>query len=262
MITQCSIRHLYELKTESRAEKDSLINLAKQMERRRCNHHALEKPLSTLDCFTSVIDPKQSNSNKNRYVIASQEEDVRKYCRGLRGVPLVYVKRSVMVMEPMADGSVSVKQGIDRGKFRTGLRDKKAEARKRKREDDSGHEDGEAADKVTASGDGHDEEAERAIKKKRIRGPKGPNPMSIKKPKKRAENLTADAKIEKGDVVGLSRSGEQDDAEQQALETVIDVVERPLDQAQSSSHRKRKRKHKPSLLSDPKVLGPDPIEDT
>ena len=260
VITQCSIRHLYELKTESKTEKESLISLAKQMERRRCNHHTLEKPLSTLDCFTSVIDPKQSNTNKNRYVIASQEEEVRKYCRGLKGVPLVYVKRSVMVMEPMADGSVSVKQGIDRGKFRTGLRDKKAEARKRKREDDPSHGDGESADKLIAPGDNPEEEVERAIKKKRIRGPKGPNPLSVKKPKKRVEDVTTNSKAEKGGVVELSRSREQG-AESQTFET-IDIVERPLDQDQQSSHRKRrKRRHKTTLLTEPEAVDSASIED-
>lgn len=260
MITQCSIRHLYELETESKKEKESFISLAKQMERRRCNHHTLGKPLSTLDCFTSVIDPKQSNTNKNRYVIASQEEDVRRYCRGLKGVPLVYVKRSVMVMEPMADGSVSVKQGIDRGKLRTGLRDKKAEARKRKRRDDPGHGNGEPADKLTALSDDHEDGVERPIKKKRIRGPKGPNPLSVKKPKKRVEDITKDSKVEVGDMVELSKSRGQG-AEQPSLET-IDVIERPFDLEHKSSPRKRrKRKHKPSFFSNPEVLGPTSVKD-
>lgn len=164
-----------------------------------------------------------------------------------------------MVMEPMADGSVSVKQGIDRGKFRTGLRDKKAEARKRKREDDSEQGDGESADKVTALTDEHEEGVEGPMKKKRIRGPKGPNPLSVRKPKKRAENSVTNSKVEKDDVVESSRSRGQA-AEHQASETVIDVVERPLDQEQTPSHRKRKRKHKP--FSDPEVLGSATIEDT
>lgn len=245
----------------SKTEKESLISLAKQMERRRCNHHTLEKPLSTLDCFASVIDPKQSNTNKNRYVIASQEEEVRKYCRGIKGVPLVYVKRSVMVMEPMADGSVSVKQGIDRGKFRTGLRDKKAEMRKRKRADDPSDENGEPVDKVNALSDDHEGGVERAIKKKRIRGPKGPNPLSVKKPKKRAGDLAVKSKAKMGDLVELSLGREQG-AEQKPLET-IDIVERPSDLEHKSPPRKRrKRKHKPSLLADPEVQSPASIEDS
>ena len=161
-------------------------------------------------------------------------------------------------MEPMADGSVSVKRGIDRGKFRMGLRDKKAEMRKRKREDDPpSHRDGEAADnKTTAPNDDH--EVERPIKKKRVRGPKGPNPLSVKKPKKRMESSTtkkSNTEI-KGDAVeSLSMSQEQGAAQQQPLspleETInVDVVERPLDpeahnkSSPSPSPRKKKRKRK------------------
>lgn len=261
MITQCSIRHLYELTTASQDEKERFISVAKQMERRRCNHHTLEKPLSTLECLASVIDPKKSNTNKNRYVVASQAEELRKYCRGLKGVPLVYVKRSVMVMEPMADGSVSVKQGIDRGKFRMGLRDKKAEIRKRKREEDISHENGEPADTPTALNEEREGGMEGTIKKKRIRGPKGPNPLSVKKPKKKLENLIKKSEAETGDSIQSSMSKEKR-AEEQPLQT-IDIVEQPLDSEHNPPPRKRrKRKHKPSLFSNPEVQGPASIEDS
>ena len=106
------MRHLYLLKQVPQPTKDALILAAQSMERRRCNHHVLDEPLSTLECFNSVIDPKNSHTNKNRYVIASQDEDVRRYCRGIKGVPLVFVKRSVMVMEPMAADSLNVREGM------------------------------------------------------------------------------------------------------------------------------------------------------
>lgn len=141
VITQCSIRHLYTLSSVPQAEKESFIAIAKTMERRRCNHHTLDEPLSTIDCFSSVIGSKNSDANHNRYVVASQEEDVRRYCRGIKGVPLVYVKRSVMVMEPMAESSVNAKAGIERDKFRTGLRRNGLAVRgKRKRVDEPGDE--------------------------------------------------------------------------------------------------------------------------
>ena len=116
MITQCSIRHLYTLNSTGVFPqiKETLIATAKAMERRRCNHHELEEPLSTLECLSSVIDPKGSGTNKNRYVVASQEEEVRRRCRDLKGIPLVYVKRSVMVMEPMSEGSLWVKESAER----------------------------------------------------------------------------------------------------------------------------------------------------
>ena len=106
------MRHLYLLKDVPQSTKDALILTAKSMERRRCNHHVLDEPLSTLECFNSVIDPKSSHTNKNRYVVASQDEDVRRYCRSVKGVPLVFVKRSVMVMEPMAACSINAREGM------------------------------------------------------------------------------------------------------------------------------------------------------
>ncbi|KAJ3476304.1 hypothetical protein NLG97_g9172 [Lecanicillium saksenae] len=105
MITQCEIRKLYEKKNEPGIR--DAIELAKNYERRRCGHHPDEypKPLSTLECLSSVVDPKQSGQNKHRYVVASQSQEVRRKLRGVRAVPLIYIKRSVMILEPMADDS-------------------------------------------------------------------------------------------------------------------------------------------------------------
>jgi U3 small nucleolar RNA-associated protein 23 len=216
------------------------------MERRRCNHHTLEKPLPTLECLASVIDPKSSNTNKNRYVIASQEDEVRKFCRGVKGVPLVYVKRSVMVMEPMADSSVTVKEGIDRGKFRTGLRGQVNDTkRKRKRVDDFGHGDEQTAISATlGSNDG--EEVDRPIKKKRTRGPKGPNPLSVKRPRKIEENSDKQSKAKIEDL--KTSKCREEKSEQEITETVC-VIEVLSDPEQNpSTRKKRKRKHKPPLL--------------
>ncbi|KAL6715755.1 hypothetical protein ACLMJK_006716 [Lecanora helva] len=150
------------------------------MERRRCNHHTLDEPLSTLDCFKSVIDPKSSLTNKNRYVVASQDEEVRRFCREVKGVPLVFVRRSVMIMEPMAETTVGVREGLERSKFRSGLKTRATGLlgkRKRRDEDTNSHTEREG---VKTSFEGNEE----GIKKKRSRGPKGPNPLAVKKPKK------------------------------------------------------------------------------
>ena len=212
------------------------------MERRRCGHHTLDEPLSTLECVSSVIDPKKSLMNKNRYVVASQDEEVRSYCRKVRGVPLVYVKRSVMVMEPMAEGSVGVRDGIERSKFRSGLRGKGSLLLgKRKRGEDEGSDVDAAEGKQANSGPGGDEKT--AIKKK-MKGPKGPNPLSMKKPKREAS----------------SNSRTENEHGEKALsfdpeETVADpkpstpMIEGALNEAPNSpERRKRKRKHKSKQL--------------
>lgn len=97
LITQCSMRHLYaQARTDTTGQLNKVIDKAKNLERRRCGHHPDEfpEPLSTLDCLGSVVGP----SNKHRYVVASQEQEVRAKMRAIPGVPLVYISRSVMIV--------------------------------------------------------------------------------------------------------------------------------------------------------------------
>ena len=214
------------------------------MERRRCNHHELENPLSTLDCFKEVVDPKKSGTNKHRYVVASQEEEVRRFCRGVKGVPIVYVKRSVMVLEPMAEGSIGAKVGAERDKFRTGLR-AKGTKRRRVEEDDvaSGEEIvGEGAAMNGANAEQGMDTEEPAKKRRKARGLKGPNPLSVKKPKK--EKGTAEGKHAVGSAPSGALSGE-------GQEDGVDIIERdPGGTEVPSGKRKRKRKHKPGKLDE------------
>ncbi|KAF4627445.1 hypothetical protein G7Y89_g10711 [Cudoniella acicularis] len=51
-ITQCCMRQLYTTNDQS------VIDSAKLFERKRCGHHDLERPLSTLECLKSCVDPK------------------------------------------------------------------------------------------------------------------------------------------------------------------------------------------------------------
>lgn len=174
MITQCSMRHLYALKDQE------VITKAQAFERRRCNHHTLDEPLSTLECIRSVLDPKDSKTNKHRYVVASQEQKVRAYLRQIPGVPLIYINRSVMIMEPMAGATEDVRDQAENEKFRAGLKTRPTAAvvaPKRKRDEDDEGGSGED-DKATAT---------KPEPKKKRKGPKAPNPLSVKKPKKRLE---------------------------------------------------------------------------
>ncbi|KAL8934378.1 MAG: hypothetical protein Q9216_005944 [Gyalolechia sp. 2 TL-2023] len=236
VITQCSIRHLYTLSVPQ-SEKDPLILLAKSMERRRCNHHELEDPLATLECLASVVDPKNSKTNRNRYVVASQEDEVRRFCRGVRGVPLIYVKRSVMVLEPMAEGTIGVKEGIERDKFRTGLRARLGK-RKRDNEEDRGTDSEDRPERPIT--DGKEQDAEKmVVKRKKSRGPKGPNPLSVKKSKKEKTDL------QQNDELPVRAEKNFEDRR----EDTADIIERVSDGPQASSgKRKRKRKHKPGTL--------------
>ena len=247
VITQCSIRHLYTLTSVSQPRKEALILRAKSMERRRCNHHTLDQPLSTLECLSNVIDPKDSYTNKNRYVVASQEEDVRRHCRNIKGVPLVYVKRSVMVMEPMADSSLGVREGFEKGKFRAGIRGKGfGSGQKRKREeDDSGVDhDGKVGSSPNLQGDVTTDGL--VVKKRKIKGPKGPNPLSVKKPRKMKEaEKTPDTADHTSNV---SLGGKKEEKEDPAA-AAMDICQAAEGENNSQIvKRKRKRKHKAGKL--------------
>jgi U3 small nucleolar RNA-associated protein 23 len=230
VITQCSIRHLYDAQPKNEAH----IATAKTLERRRCGHHTLETPLSTLSCLTSVVDPKDAGINKYNYVIASQDDEVRAHMRSLAGVPLIYVKRSIMILEPMAGKSSDVRTREERGKFRAGIA--RAVGRgggvlgKRGREDDV-EEDGGRKDEV------REEESERKRKKK---GPKEPNPLSMKKKKVREpsrEQNQATAPV-KAVATGSQPS------EQQELNTEVTSITNGAEG--EVVKKKRKRKHKTS----------------
>ncbi|KAF7535704.1 hypothetical protein G7Z17_g13167 [Cylindrodendrum hubeiense] len=184
MITQCEIRKLYAQNKESGVVE--AIDLAKTLERRRCGHHPDQypEPLSTEECMKSVVDPKGTNQNKHRYVVASQSQEVRRMLRGIKGVPLIYIKRSVMILEPMADESVQVRAREERGKFRAELR---GSLGKRKRDEDSEDDEkdgGEKGKKEKKGADGKATQGDDKTKKKKGYGRKEPNPLSVQKNKK------------------------------------------------------------------------------
>lgn len=108
LMTQCSMRHLYAQNKDGSLEK--IINKAKGFERRRCGHHPEQHPvpLSTAACLASVVGP----TNKHRYVIASQEYDVRGQFRRIPGVPLVYISRSVMIVSSSQPSSLLLRWGL------------------------------------------------------------------------------------------------------------------------------------------------------
>lgn len=182
MITQCEIRKLYSQKNEPGG--NEAIELAKTLERRRCGHHPDQypEPLSTQECIMSVIDPKDSGQNKHRYVVASQDVEVRRKLRTVRGVPLIYIKRSVMILEPMADESAQARLREEKIKFRAEIKNALGK-RKRNEEDDDDKSDGDSNSKPKDQA----LSARAAEEKKKAKGRKGPNPLSVKKAKKKPE---------------------------------------------------------------------------
>lgn len=175
LITQCSMRELYETKDQP------LIAQAKEYERRRCNHRPDEQRREFAQCLKEVLDPKGSHTNKHRYIVATQDADVRAEMRRIPGVPLIYISRSVMILEPMASATEKVRSREEKGKFRAGIKGARGSQVLGKRTRDS-EESGDENGELSTAAQGR-ETTEQKTKKKR--GPKGPNPLSVKKPKKK-----------------------------------------------------------------------------
>ncbi|KAG7879093.1 hypothetical protein KL905_003512 [Ogataea polymorpha] len=154
MITQCCINHLYETRNQP------AIDIAKKMEKRRCNHKETQ---SSKDCIGSIVNI--DGKNKHRYLVVTQDDRLRQSLRTVPGVPLIYMKRSVMIMEPMSPVSERVVQETEARKLTSYLNDPRAGVQEQ---------------------DGAEIEEQGPAKKKR-KGPKGPNPLSVKKPKKQEE---------------------------------------------------------------------------
>ncbi|KAG4305896.1 hypothetical protein PORY_000806 [Pneumocystis oryctolagi] len=155
MITQCCIQKLYETKQQD------IISVAKTYERRRCNHK--DNPLSPEDCIYSVVNI--NGKNKHRYVVATQSQSIRAKLRSIPGVPLSYINRSVLILESSSFSTLKTKELKEQEKL--GL--KKEESEK-------------------IPGFNKEQEDISQIKKKRKRGPREPNPLSVKKKKVKFTN--------------------------------------------------------------------------
>ena len=212
--------------------------MAKEAERRRCGHHELREPLSALECLESVVDPKGSGRNRFNYVVASQDEGVRRAMRAKAGVPLVYLKRSVMILEPMGVVSEEVREREEKGKVRAGLKGGRGAVRgggKRKREES---EDG--GDAEVGGGE------EPVTKKKKLKGPKGPNPLSVKKSKKEGDKKAVAKEVEDERSV-LRKAAKQDpQVGEKALDAADAVEPANIAGVTDGLPRKRKRKRKPN----------------
>ncbi|KAK1223796.1 hypothetical protein PQX77_013320 [Marasmius sp. AFHP31] len=153
MITQCCIHELYLQKSQQPA-----VDLAKSFERRKCNHR---EAIPGDECLTSVV----GDTNKHRYVIATQSQPLRSKLRAIPAVPLVHINRSVMVLEPPSDATIAAKR-----------------------------EDEEKA--LRAPAPVHNIHTASEPPPKKRKGPKGPNPLSVKKkaeptpPKKAQDTAT------------------------------------------------------------------------
>ncbi|KZT74697.1 Fcf1-domain-containing protein [Daedalea quercina L-15889] len=148
MITQCCIHELY---LQGKAQQPA-VDLAKAFERRKCNHR---EAIPGDDCLASVV----GETNKHRYVIATQSHDLRVKLRTIPAVPLIHINRSVMILEPPSEATVEAKESAEEQLLHP------------------------SAPEIAAMSSTN-APAEAPKKKK---GLKGPNPLSVKKKKPKPE---------------------------------------------------------------------------
>lgn len=233
------MRHLYARNTEPGAA--AAIEEAKtSYERRRCGHHPDQypEPLSGLECIRSVVDPKSTGANKHRYVCAVNDDELRASLREVAGVPLLYIRRSVMTLEPMAEVSAKARSREERGKFRAEIKKVVAGGgageKKRKRADGDDEDDEDSDDsqdekdkKAAGNSNGNPD----AKKRKKAYGQKLPNPLSIKKKKPQPSEGSGAASA--GDTKNTAGTTQQ----------------QPSGNGESGEAAKKKRKRRPRTKS-------------
>jgi U3 small nucleolar RNA-associated protein 23 len=181
------------------------------------------------------VDPKGTLTNKHRYVVATNDPEVRAFMRRIPGVPLVYVNRSVMILEPMTAATEDLREREEKAKFKAGLKGRRGvdAGQKRKRDDEEGAQEQGASIAEQSTGDA------RPQKKKRAKGPKGPNPLSIKKSKKQSQPGAPNGDGAK------PKPTRRDDAQQSANQSADAAGDVSMADSGEPAKRKRKRKHKP-----------------
>lgn len=157
--------------------------------------------------------------------------------RRITGVPLIYVNRSVMIMEPMATQTEEIREAEEMGKVRAGLKGRRGAALeqvlKRKRDDEDDED-----DEAEAKDDAPTQDTDAAPKKRVKKGPKGPNPLSVKKSKKQ----TTKEEAEKQAIRKAAKSDPQ--ALEKALDAHVAVEMTENDASEAAGKKRRRRKHK------------------
>lgn len=192
-ITQCTLAKItkdHERETNGKGRgRPAFLPPPTEVPLRYCKHKNEEgEDLGVVDEWRCLLDllagqPKgnEQAKNKQHYILATadppEEEqrkkayiNVRERARLVPGVPVVYVKRSVMILEELSAASELAKRGAEREKFREGI------IGNRKRKRGSQGEDDMFKDLME---DDPQQMPVRRLQKKA----KGPNPMSVQKKK-------------------------------------------------------------------------------
>jgi U3 small nucleolar RNA-associated protein 23 len=192
MVTQCTLAKIMRdhAKSGVKTPRPEFLPPPTEVQLRYCKHEEKGEGWGEVECLLDLIggmpNGNQMKKNKWHYVLATADPsdqkkrsrghiDIRERARTIPGVPIVYVKRSVMVLEEFSGASLVFRKGLEKDKFREGL----VGGRKRKRED--GDADSDKEDMI----DPLRVDKGMMISKRGMQRAKGPNPLSVQKKKAR-----------------------------------------------------------------------------
>ncbi|KAJ9227423.1 hypothetical protein DTO169C6_64 [Paecilomyces variotii] len=262
LLTKCSLAAIMaDSPTNSRTDKPirpAHLPPPTVLPLRHCSHNPESTPIDEVECLMSLLSPSpDAKKNKEHYILATSDpptphedkdaanskkrkrvdpsqdplrraQSLRSAARAIPGVPIIYVKRSVVILEPMSTSSEHVRDGVERDKFKVGIQ-------------------------ATATGKRKREEEEEAQKKERgLKRAKGPNPLSVKKPKKAKEDPSKQG-LKQKKRNEQSKNGAPGEANHNG-----DGEERREDG--EGAHKKRKRRHKSAKTSGDQPGGPEKAE--
>ncbi|OCF56070.1 U3 small nucleolar RNA-associated protein 23 [Kwoniella mangroviensis CBS 10435] len=224
MITQCCMEALYALGKDHQ----QITNLAKTFERRRCNHRTA---IEGNECLKDVI----GQTNKHRYVLASQSQALRTSLEIVSGLPIIHFNRTgVLVLSPPSTATIREKNKGEEARRLEGLKEMEGVV-------DGGNVVG--ANQAVS---------QPVIGRKKV---KGVNPLSMKKKKKDKQQQQRQQpenqnKKNEGVDVGKKRRREDDEGledvevEEKEKEQVVQV------ETDTSGKKKRRKRKKKSAVAD------------
>jgi len=89
--------------------------IAKTFGIHKCGHEG--SPVSATNCLVSMLEKE----NPNRYVIASQDPDLRKAARAVKGTPILFLNRSAPTLERPSGSTQMAASGIDQSKYKLSI---------------------------------------------------------------------------------------------------------------------------------------------
>ncbi|KAJ3184612.1 hypothetical protein HDU87_004015 [Geranomyces variabilis] len=105
MTTSCIQTELRKLGPDYAA----VVDACESLERRRCQH---APAVPAAKCITEIIGEK----NQHNYCVATQDTTLRRALAAVPGTPLVYINRSVVILEPPSGSTTDRVKEIELGK--------------------------------------------------------------------------------------------------------------------------------------------------